>query len=290
MSLDPSLLGELCDRAHAGRWGISSEQFSISLVRSIRKALPEEASPAQTEQYLRGLHLEDLSLACACELGRDDAWEHFIREFRPALYRAAGALDATGGARELADALYGELFGVTEREGVRQSLFRYFHGRSSLGTWLRSVLSQRYVDRVRAGRRTEPLADNAAERLKDGARLPSPDRRRQMAALLSILRAVIAALSDRDRLRLACYYAQNLTLAQIGRLTGEHEATVSRHLTRTRRLVRQDVERRLRDEQRMTDGEIAECFAQAVDDSGAFDLDRMLAQVARKDDADDRSR
>ena len=46
----------------------------------------------------------------------------------------------------------------------------------------------------------------------------------------AVLAAAIAALAPRDRLRLACYYAQEMTLAQIGRLTREHEATVSRQL------------------------------------------------------------
>ena len=36
----------------------------------------------------------------------------------------------------------------------------------------------------------------------------------------------IAALESKDKLRLRLYYGQQLTLAQIGRLTGEHEATV----------------------------------------------------------------
>ena len=40
-----------------------------------------------------------------------------------------------------------------------RSLFRYFHGRSSLTTWLRAVLAQRYVDRLRTIRRTEALPD-----------------------------------------------------------------------------------------------------------------------------------
>ena len=48
------------------------------------------------------------------------------------------------------------------REGQRQSLFRYFQGRSSLATWLRAVLAQRYVDRQRAQRRLAPLADDDA--------------------------------------------------------------------------------------------------------------------------------
>ena len=52
-------------------------------------------------------------------------------------------------------------------------------------------------------------------------------------------------LSDRDRLRLAWYYQQGMTLAQIGRLCHEHEATVSRHLSRTRKALRVDVEAQL---------------------------------------------
>ena len=34
------------------------------------------------------------------------------------------------------EALYAELFGLREKNNIRQSVFRYFHGRSSLTTWL----------------------------------------------------------------------------------------------------------------------------------------------------------
>src|SRR5262249_12482141 len=94
----------------------------------------------------------DLELARACEAGDGKAWEKFILTYRPILYRSADALDPTGGARDLADAIYGELF--------ERSLFRYFQGRSSLATWLRAVLSQRYVDRLRGDRRTAALPED----------------------------------------------------------------------------------------------------------------------------------
>src|SRR2546430_16826750 len=88
------------------------------------------------------VHANDLALASACATGDEAAWERFIREYRPILYRAADALDSTGRARELADALYADLYGL----GERQSLFRYYQSRSSLATWLRAVLAQRYID------------------------------------------------------------------------------------------------------------------------------------------------
>jgi RNA polymerase sigma-70 factor (ECF subfamily) len=237
------------------------------------------------------LHLEDLALAAACELGNDAAWDHFVLEFRPVLYRAADALSPGGGARELADAIYADLFGLQERDGERRSLLRYFHGRSSLATWLRAVLAQRHVDAIRSSRRLEPIED------EDGtAEIPSPradadpDRNRFLAVIKVALLRAIAALPDRDRLRLGCYYRENLTLAQIGRLLKEHEATVSRQLARTRRTIRADVERLLRSEHGMSDAAIAQCFESTVEDPGLLDVGELLGNSsARKDSEPERS-
>ncbi|HWF85924.1 MAG TPA: hypothetical protein VG222_13790, partial [Vicinamibacterales bacterium] len=106
------------------------------------------------------VYADDLELARQCAAGDERAWERFVLEYRPVLYRAADALAPGGGARDLADALYADLYGMQERDGERRSLFRYFQGRSSLATWLRAVLAQRYVDRVRAERRLVPLPDH----------------------------------------------------------------------------------------------------------------------------------
>ena len=62
-------------------------------------------------------HAADLELARLCASGDEQAWERFVRDYRPVLYRAAQALDATGAAREIADSLYAELFGVRGRSG-----------------------------------------------------------------------------------------------------------------------------------------------------------------------------
>jgi len=212
-------------------------------------------------------HADDLLFAQRCAAGDEDAWERFVREYRPLLYRAADALDATGRARELADALYADLFA--------RSLFTYFHGRSSLATWLRAVLSQRYIDALRAARRLEPL-DDAAEPAdtRGEAATADPERPRYLEAMQRALDAAVSALADRDRMRLACYYVQSMTLAAIGRLTGEHEATVSRHLTRTRRVIRDEVERRLREA--FSDDQVAACFASVSADPGTIDITGML--------------
>ena len=282
----------LHDQAQASRWSLPLEPFAAALQAAIRHAFPAgEPSPLETKSFLEALRIEDLALACACAAGHDAAWEFFIREHRPALYRAAEAIDRTGGGRELADSIYADLFGLRERDGERQSLFRYFHGRSSIGSWVRAVLSQRYVDTLRARRRLDPLPDDeSAAALPGPAADRDPGRERFQTVLHETLRAVLATLVPRDRLRLGCYYAQDLKLAAIGRLLGEHEATVSRHLARTRREIRLGVEQRLRDNQGFDAETISECFNAAVDNSGALDLATLLGSVADgKNPAQDRS-
>lgn len=264
---------------------MTPEVFAEALARSSAKAFAgREPAEAEIHRYQQSLHLADLALACACLEGHAAAWDHFVMEFRPVLYRAADAIDRSGGAREVADALYGELYS--------KSLFRYFHGRSSLATWLRSLVSQRYVDRIRDTRRLEPLPEESSP----GAMVAqtaagNPDRARFISAMQAVLAAALAALAPRDRLRLRCYYAQEMTLAEIGRITREHEATVSRQLARTRKTVRADAERRLRDEHRFTNDEIAECFSSISEDAGTLDLGSLFENRAdRKNPDDDRSK
>ena len=219
-------------------------------------------------------HAADLELARLCAIGDEHAWERFIREYRPLLYRAADALDRTGGARELADSLYADLYGVKDAGRARQSLFQYFQGRSSLATWLRAVLAQRYVDCVRARRRLEPLPDtDVAARDTEPS---DPDRSRYVVLVRQALGCAVGRLDGRDRLRLGCYYVQELTLAETGRVTKEHEATVSRHLARTRQAMRADVERQLREQAGLSDDQIAACFASVADDPGPLDLKQVI--------------
>jgi RNA polymerase sigma-70 factor (ECF subfamily) len=283
--MDAHRADRLYQKADAGRWKVPKEVLSNALERSAEKAFNGRTpSDAELDRYFDSLHLSDLALACACAMGREDAWDHFVREFRPGMYRSADAIDASGTAREIAQALYAELFGLKERDGIRQSLFRYFQGRSGLSTWLRSLIAQRYVDRHRETRRLDQLPDdNSPSPMPAQSRADHPDRDRFLSAMRTVLASAIAALAPRDRLRLACYYAQEMTLAQIGKLTREHEATVSRALAKTRKALREDVERRLKAEQGFSAADITECFENVVDDSGNLDLEEWLGKKSAGD-------
>ncbi len=227
-------------------------------------------------------HQDVLALAAACAAGDEAAWERFVRDFQPALRRAAMAIDPVGGV-DLADELIADLFGMRERAGERQSLFRYFHGRSSLSTWLRAVLAQRHVDRIRATRRLVPLPDDdrppgVAVGRPVEAEPADPDESRCRSAVRASLAAAIARLEPRDRLRLMCYYVQELKLAAIGKMFKEHEATASRHLARVRRELRASVESEMRATHGYGDAALRDCLRSVMDDAGDLDLSGMLAR------------
>jgi len=271
--IDDALAERLYRKANAERWQLPQAAFTAALETSCAKAFSAaEPSSHEVSRYLSSLHVEDLALACACALGNAVAWDHFVLEMRPGLYRAADALDPSGGARELADSLYGDLYGVDQRGVSRQSLLRYFHGRSSLATWLRAVLAQRHVDRVRVGRRVEPLPEDVQA---GPSTPPDPDCVRFVEMLRACLGVALVRLAPTERLRLGCYYAQQLTLAQTGKLLKEHEATTSRQLARTRAAIRTDVEQQLR-ALGLNEAQIERCFECATQDAGETNLDEML--------------
>jgi RNA polymerase sigma-70 factor (ECF subfamily) len=299
VSIDETLVERLHRQAHGERWRVPPGRFARALEASAGRAFAGRTPDArELERYLSSLHLEDLALACACANGDEPAWEHFVLVQRPLLYRAADSLDPGGGARDLADSLYADLFGLGDRTGERQSLFRYFHGRSSLTTWLRAVLAQRHVDRLRTHRRLEALPEEeSASALQAPVGALEPQRDRYLQLIRRALTEAVANLPARDRLRLACYYAQELTLAQTGRMLGESEATSSRQLARTRAAVRTAIERQLKTEG-LSRTEVGECFASAAEDAGEIDLSLVIgnavgdagpATPVRKKSAADRS-
>ncbi len=292
----PALLEWLCAQANAVRWKLSSEQFAAALGRSAKKALPPGAVTTQKlQEYLGALHLEDLALASACAEGCEAAWEHFFATYRAYLRAAAAAIlrckSGSAEACDLADSLFSELYGLAGGKRAERSLFRYFHGRSSLKTWLRAVLAQRHIDSIRAGRRFEELPEDetgdARRPIPRGPEtLPAdPHRERYVASFTRALQTALERLDPQEKERLRLYYAEEKTLAEIGRLLGEHESSVSRHLDCVRRDLRQAVEDLLRHgigaangfavQPGLSDAEIAHCFEYSAADS-PIDLDKLL--------------
>jgi len=264
--------------ANAERWGLAPEQFAAALERSLRKRFADDSPDGDhLLEYLHTLYLWDLALAAACLEGSESGWEYFVREYRSPLRAAAGAITkgsrAGANAQELADSLFAELFGLVDGRRGERSLFRYFHGRSSLKTWLRAILAQRHVDRLRESRRWESFDQGDGEEPKPlperHAAPPSldPHRERYLQRFVAALQLSLASLDRGDRQRLELYYARQKTLAEIGRQLGEHESSVSRSLERIRHELRARIEALLRGEPALSEAEIALCFQYAAEDA-----------------------
>ena len=268
----------LYERSGAARWSVSPDAFRATLDRCLAARPTPAVDAHERTRAAEALHLEDLALAAGCIAGDDAAWEHVVRELRPALYQAARTIAGDDG-RELADSLYADLYGLTATDGSRRSLLAYYHGRSRLTTWLRSVLVQRRIDDVRAARRLRPLEDAGVEPAApaEDAAVPDPDRDRLVRMTQEALDAAIDALAPADRLRLRLYYGQACTLRDIGRLTGEHEATVSRKLEKARRAIRAAVESSLA-AHGLGPERIRVCFDHAAE-APELQLDRLLTDA-----------
>jgi RNA polymerase sigma-70 factor len=281
-----SRLDSLYAESRASDWNLTHLQFNSAIERSVRKRFAGCAmTEAAVEEYIETLHVEDLALATSCMQGSEPAWEYFIRSYRPYLRASAASITknsrAGTDAQELADSLFAELYGLVDGKRGETSLFRYFHGRSSLRTWLRTILAQRHIDRLRQARRWKSLEPEQGDERPaiSGNVTPAPldpHRDRYLQRFLLSLTDCLATLDAEDRMRLELYYAREKTLAEIGRMLGEHESSVSRNLERARRELREKVETSLRTGYSgdstsglapLSDAEIALCFEYAAEDA-----------------------
>jgi RNA polymerase sigma factor (sigma-70 family) len=298
-----SLVRQLFADSLADHWHLSLLSFQAALARGASKRFREKSvSAQQISAYLAGLHIKDLALACASADGSESAWNHFISEYRGHLRAAAGAVlhqpSSDPAAIELADSLFADLYGLTGGKGGGRSLFRYFHGRSSLKTWLRAVLAQRHIDAIRAGKRFDSLDDTGENgemrRIPEPGKieLPAdPHREQYLRRFRECLSLALASIDSRDCKRLRLYYVEDHTLAEIGRELGEHESSVSRNLERIRRELRGMVEGLLRAGKAAANGgtaaggfddaQIGLCIQYAAEDA-SIDLEKLFGSRKAK--------
>jgi len=252
-------LDELYQASGASHWSVSIEDFAEAAWKGIAAAAADE--PAEIPKLLSGLRSDDLALALGCARGNEKAWDTFCSKFRSILYDAAYAIaHEESQARELADSLLAELYGIDSTSPDRRSRFAYFHGRSSLKTWLRAVIQQRFVDEYRRGSRLVPMPEDPPEVAETKTSVSEEDDRRYAECLGDAVEASLKEVPPDEKLLLGYYYVQELTLKQIGRLTSEHEATISRHLEAIRKKLRKRIEAYLRNVRKLSAFELDRCL------------------------------
>jgi RNA polymerase sigma-70 factor, ECF subfamily len=270
------LLSELHGNSHGEKVGISSEAFAVILSDVAAKYLPGDAGHQQARAFLLTLRVEELALARACAAGNDAAWDTFLARYREKLYQAALRIAREdSAAHDLADTLYAELYGTTSRGGERVSKLSSFTGRGSLEGWLRTVLAQEFVNRYRRTKRLVSLDEESDE----GSQFAAPERDPSLtvdARLELATASALSALSAEERTILAAYYLDGRTLAEIARMLGVHESTISRKVDKLAKSLRKRILAEMT-QRGMTRRQAEEAFEVDVRDL-QMDIRRALTQ------------
>jgi RNA polymerase sigma-70 factor, ECF subfamily len=234
-------MAELYLKSCCQEFGLGREQFAAILDDVRCKYLPADARPAAVQELYASLRIEDLALARACAAGNERAWERFLLRYREKLYDIAGYITKeSSAARELADSLYADLYGMSARDGQRVSKLASYTGRGSLEGWLRTVMAQEHVNRYRKQRRLVSLDEENEEGVQYAAAEPEPAIAVE-PRLEAAIDEALTALSAEDRFVLASYYLDDRTLADIARTLSVHESTMSRKVDKLAKSLRKHI-------------------------------------------------
>ncbi|HEY6333016.1 MAG TPA: sigma-70 family RNA polymerase sigma factor [Blastocatellia bacterium] len=248
--------------------------------------LKDSEAAAAVSEILATLNSDDLCLAVACAKGDEVAWEDFFRDYRSYLTSIArGVTQDQGAAEQLADSTFAELYGLPKSGGARVSKFSFYSGRGSLKGWLRAVVYQLSADIYRkTGRfvQTEDAGD--LERLPV-ARGPESGElgfagEQYESAVSDSLRRALAQLEVRERLLFAHYYYDEMTLREIGKLFGVHEATVCRWLAKAQKRTRKLVEKSLSHDHHLSRRQVSDAIQVAAERSDMAIRDYLIERVA----------
>lgn len=237
MTMALEVFRTLYDSSDAAGLGMSLACFS-DLLLQVEATYP--GRPTRGLQFFQTLQIRDLVLAHACAAGNEAAWDRFFTQYGPVLHQAAAILCGDEIiAREAVTLLIGDLFGTTvDAAGKRRSKLTSYSGRGSLAAWLRATLAQACIDQHRVRRRfisMDVLPFLVDQRAVTDGNVPVDPR------VGSAVETAIRALAPEKRLLLKAHYLDQMTLAEIAKLMGMHESTISRRLGRVTRQLRRSI-------------------------------------------------
>ena len=265
----------LHERSGATAYGMDREQFA-GILREIQSKYQPQASPEEAVACCGALRLEELALARACAAGNENAWTDFISRYRNKLYAMALHITRDGAnAADLADSMFADLYGVNTRDGLRHSKLDSYTGRGSLEGWLRTVMAQEFINRYRKQKKVVSLEEQEEAGTQFVAANPPPPMATD-TRLEAATDEALGELTAEDRYVLAAYHLDGRTLAEVARVLGLHESSISRRLDRVTATLRKRILACLRD-RGMSHAQAKEALETDVRDI-TLDLRARLAQ------------
>lgn len=230
-------LQELYRSSGGDHFGFTVDEFVQLLDELSRDQLGVDADLSERLEFCRSLHVKDVVFVRACLKGNEEAWTSLVNRYQTKLFVIACQITKEeNAARELADSLFADLFGVCHsgREQRPSKLLSY-GGRCSLEGWLRALLAQQFVNRLRQERRFVPFDER-----RDSEEFFTLDTQSQQQSplLARALDQALDGLSAEERFLLSGYFLDGRTKAELARMLGVHETTVGRQIERALKNVR----------------------------------------------------
>lgn len=217
---------------------------AMTLHKHNKKQTPLKIRKIKRNQRSSGRYSADLDLSVRCREGDETAFRCLTarlgNKLRAILVRR-GANPTT--ADDLIEDLWGDCFAV---EPGKTSLFVKYHGKSSLDTWLVTVLTHRWVDQLRKNRKLEAL-DGAGRR--DWPAVPeSPLVDPGLAGLVrDAVRYAFGRCDPVTFVMLQLVHVHGVSQRVIARRVGVSEFKMSRALSQAMRRICQDTVATLRE-------------------------------------------
>jgi RNA polymerase sigma-70 factor (ECF subfamily) len=216
-------------RRAVGGAGLSDDVFLAHLASALRDR--DDLASA-----LSGLHVEDLTLACACVHGDGVAIAELERRHVSQIPLFLASLRQSDRfTAEVAQLVREKL--LVGRDGAPGKLAEY-RGTGPLGGWLRVVAVRIAQDLLRAPRRPGETSTSAPPQPADD---PDPEvtylKRRCAAQLDQAFRETLAALEPEERAMLSLTFLDGLSSGAIGKMYGIDGSTVRRRLQALREKI-----------------------------------------------------
>ena len=247
------------------RFRLDAEAFADHIA-----ALAVSAPPGTPpEEHARRLSLDDVYLAAACARGEEAAWEECLARHGAFIRAFAGRFLREPAASDVADQVIADLW-------ERGKMARY-QGRSTLRTWLGSIVAHAALNAIKAGRRTQPLEGEEGGGHRDTTPARDTGSAPERSLLEELVKEAMESLPPENKLLLLLYYEQGLTLDEMAGVLGRSKAALSRKLQRTRDELRAAIDSL----SRRRAGSSADALRAGVD-LGRLELDlgRLLGNAA----------
>jgi RNA polymerase sigma-70 factor, ECF subfamily len=212
-----------CERAWPGL-GVSRKHF--------QKHLQGLASASDGP-----LHVTDLYLAYACQLGHAAALAAFERELIPRVSAYTARVDPRPAfVDDVLQAVRAHLFSPRDRS---PAAIATYSGRAPLASWLRTITVRMARDVLARERKLTHLDTPMARDLR--AREPDPEleflKQQSREAFEVAFARSLDRVDDRGRTLLRLHFVEEMSMAAIGRMFHVHESTVARWLAHVRQVL-----------------------------------------------------